>query len=102
MLFVGGGSKSCLWRQIFADIYGMNVLTARVGEDAGSFGAAAIAAVGAGLWQDFNGIKSIVKGESMTEPSSERAEFYNSLVPTYKALLDLSSEVGELLKNIGQ
>lgn len=100
MLLVGGGSKSRLWRQIFADVYGMNIAAAKVGEDAGSFGAAAVAAVGAGLWQNFDMIKSLVKDEKMTTPDLEQREFYNSRISAYKSILDISSDVGEVLKNI--
>ncbi|MBE6896310.1 MAG: pentose kinase [Clostridia bacterium] len=100
MLIVGGGSKSPLWRQIFADVYEMNIATARVGQDAGSFGAAAVAAVGAGVWTDFEKIKSIVNDEKLTVPSEELSSFYNSLIPSFRKLLDISSDVGDLLKNI--
>ncbi|HBU12160.1 MAG TPA: pentose kinase, partial [Clostridiales bacterium] len=41
MLFVGGGANSGLWLQIFADIYGMDILKTNVGQEAGSLGAAA-------------------------------------------------------------
>lgn len=100
MLMVGGGSKSPVWRQIFADVYGMSICTARVGEDAGSFGAAALAAVGAGVWENYEKIKAATENERMTSPSQELLEFYHSLVPVYQELLDISSAVGDKFKNI--
>ncbi len=47
MLMVGGGSKSRLWRQIFADVYDMDIVKTNIDQEAGSLGAAAVAAVGA-------------------------------------------------------
>lgn len=100
MLIVGGGAKSPLWRQIFADIYGMNVYTAKAAEDAGSFGAACLAAVGAGLWSDFSIISRLNPPESISKPEPASAEFYSSVIPAYKKLLDISSDIGDILKNI--
>ena len=98
MLIVGGGSKSKVWRQIFADAYGMNIAAAKVGQDAGSFGAAALAAVGAGLWEDFSRIQSMVKDEKLIRPIPENMQFYDSILPSYRKLIDISSDVGEILK----
>ena len=98
MLIVGGGSKSKIWKQIFADAYGMNIATARVGQDAGSFGAAALAAVGAGLWNDFSRVESVVKDETLLAPIPTNMAFYNHILPTYRKLIDISSDVGDIIK----
>ena len=100
MLVVGGGSKSPIWRQIFADVYRLPITTANIGEDAGSLGAAAIAAVGAGVWLDFEYVKGLLSSETKTHPIENHAEYYAGIIPTYRELLDISSRVGELLKNI--
>ncbi|HLO41361.1 MAG TPA: xylulokinase [Phycisphaerales bacterium] len=47
----GGGAKSPLWRQMQADLYGCPVVTTNT-EEGPAFGAALMAGVGAGLWQD--------------------------------------------------
>ena len=44
MLIVGGGAKSSLWMQIFADVLGEKVLTSCVGQDCATLGAAALCA----------------------------------------------------------
>ena len=100
MLIVGGGAKSPLWRQLFADIYGMNVYTAKAAEDAGSFGAACLAAVGAGLWSGFDVIDSMKDADGIVKPDEEAAKFYSSVLKEYKRLLEISSDVGDILKNI--
>ena len=44
----GGGSKSPLWRQIQADIFGLPVKTLTGAAEGGAYGAAVVAGVGAG------------------------------------------------------
>jgi deoxyribose-phosphate aldolase len=61
MLIVGGGARSTFWRQLFADIYGLDIITSAVGENAGSLGAMACAAIGAGLWKDYTPLKALNK-----------------------------------------
>jgi xylulokinase len=61
ILFVGGGSKSKLFLQIFADVYNTVILKTNINQDAGALGAAAIAAVGCNLWKDFIKIDEIHK-----------------------------------------
>ena len=54
MVVVGGGSRSTLWRQILADCLEVDIVKTNVGQEAGSLGAAAVAAVACGLWSDFS------------------------------------------------
>ena len=50
----GGGSRSPLWRQIQADVFGRKVVT--VGSEEGAaYGVALLAAVGRGLFQEHRG-----------------------------------------------
>lgn len=46
ILICGGGSKSAVWLQMFADILDVRVLKTNIDQDAASLGAAAIAAEG--------------------------------------------------------
>ncbi len=100
MLMVGGGSKSYVWRQIFANVYGMPIITTNAGEDAGSFGAAIVAAIGAGIWPNFKKVKALTDNKDLIKPSANLIEFYNKLIPMYRELLDMSSRIGEILKGI--
>ena len=68
MLMVGGGSRSVLWRQIFADVYGMECVKTNVDQEAGSLGAAALAAVGAGIWKSFDTVDEIHKVQDVRAP----------------------------------
>jgi xylulokinase len=100
MVIVGGGSKSKLWRQIFADVLNMNIVKTNIGEDAGSLGAAAIAAIGCGLWKDFSKVDQIHKIQSIAEPDLKRHEDYKRLEPVYEMLRNAQSEIGESLSQI--
>lgn len=100
MLIVGGGAKSPVWRQIFADAYGRNIITSHVAQDAGSFGAAAVAAVGVGLWENFDRVKELTRPETKTAPVLEHAAQYEKRLPIYQKILDDLSEIGDLLQTI--
>jgi xylulokinase len=60
-LFVGGGARSRFYLGIFADIFNTRILKTNIGQDATAFGAAAIVAVGCGLWANFDKIDKIHK-----------------------------------------
>ena len=50
---MGGGAKSRFYLGIFADAFNTRIMKTNIDQDAGALGAAAIAAVGTGLWKDF-------------------------------------------------
>jgi len=83
MLFVGGGANSRLWLQIFANIYGMDIFKTNVGQNAGSLGAAAVAAVGCGMWKDFTPIDEIHQKEYILYPEYKEQAVYNKLYAFY-------------------
>lgn len=97
MLLVGGGSKSALWRQIYADGYNTRVLKSNIDQQAAALGAAACAAVGAGLWADFDRIDSLHVIEESVDPIPENAEKYNKLLEVFKPLSDALSDIGDKL-----
>lgn len=82
MLLVGGGGKSRFWRQMFADVYNKNILETSVGEDAGSLGAAVVAAVGCGLW-NFDKVRELLPVKNRQKPRPEQAEAYRRLLPLF-------------------
>jgi xylulokinase len=93
MLIVGGGSKSPYWRQLFADIYGMNITESIVGENAGSLGAMACAAIGAGIWNDFKPLISLNKPIKTIYPNEENKALYNGRI--YRKFCKLNSYQSE-------
>lgn len=100
MLMVGGGSKSALWRQIFADVYQMDCVKTNIDQEAGSLGAAAVAAVGAGLWKGFQMIDEVHKVESVAKPDPRNGETYRRLMPAFEMVRRHQAELGDLLHGI--
>lgn len=100
MLIVGGGGKSKLWRQIFADIYDMKIIETKVGQDAGSLGAAALAAVGTGLWSDFSTVSKAHELVNEATPVSENKVKYEKIIPIFKEIAEFHSKIGDNLTAI--
>ena len=100
MLMVGGGSKSGLWRQIFADVYTMDIVKTNIDQDAGSLGAAAVAAVGTGLWKDFNKIDQIHQVEAIEKPIPQQTAVYRKLRPAFDCVRTCQAQIGDILHDI--
>jgi xylulokinase len=86
----GGATRSMLWNQIQADVYGRAVETLRVGEST-ALGAALLGGVGAGLFASIEeGVDAMVHVADRIEPDPERHERYEELyrayVQTYEGL----------------
>ena len=94
MLVVGGGSRSKLWRQIYADVYNLRIVNTNIDQQAAALGATALAAVGLGLWPDFSIIYRIHQVEDVTDPISGNNAVYERLLPLFK-------QAGEYLAHIG-
>jgi sugar (pentulose or hexulose) kinase len=76
MIICGGGAKSDLWMQIFADVYNRKVMIINVDQDAASLGAAAIALRGAGLWQDYTQLDELYQVQKTFVPQQVNQEKY--------------------------
>ncbi len=100
MVVVGGGSKSRLWRQILSDVLNMRILKTSVGQDAGSLGAAAVAAVGCGMWKDFSVINGVHSIQDASEPVPEHVSRYEALLPVFKYAKDCQSSIADLLSQL--
>jgi len=82
----GGGARSPLWRQILADVLGVEVVTVTTTEGA-AYGAALLAGVGAGLFASVEAAcQTAVARTGRTVPDGERVERYEALYRAYAAL----------------
>jgi xylulokinase len=97
ILVVGGGSRSLLWRQIYADVYNLKIIKTTVDQQAAALGAAALAAVGTGLWPDFDIIDDIHQIESVIPPIPEHVRVYERLLPIFAKAAQYQAELGDLL-----
>jgi len=97
MLVVGGGSHSHVWRQIFADAYEMDIVKTNIDQQAAALGAAACAAVGSGLWKNFDRVDEIHKVESVTQPIKENSEVYRKTMPVFIQAGRHLSDLGDMV-----
>lgn len=89
---IGGGAKSGLWRQIVADVLGVELQKVRV--DDSSFGTAMLAAVGMGWFDSLShAAQACVQIDSVTEPDPRNKGVYDELFGRYKELHDLLAPV---------
>jgi xylulokinase len=98
MLVVGGGSRSKAWQQIYADVYNTRILRSNIDQQAAALGAAACAAVGCGLWEDFHYIDEIHKIQDITDPIVANNAAYERLLPIYHQVEVYLADLGERLK----
>jgi len=101
MTVVGGGSRSPLWRQIFADALEIDIVKTNVGQEAGSLGAAAVAAVACGLWEDFRRVDDVHQIEAVARPDPESVEVYRDLLPIFQQARIDQARLGDRLADAG-
>ena len=94
---IGGGAKSRVWQQILADILGEEINLLNV-EEGPAFGAALIAGVGVGVYNNFaEAVNRIVKVKKTIVPRIQNTERYNHYYQLYKKLYySLKEDFGEL------
>src|SRR5256886_13470107 len=82
----GGGAKSPLWRQILADVLGVELVTTNAHEGP-AFGAALLAGVASGVYHSIQqACDSSVRIVEHTEPRPEIEQVYARRYETYRAL----------------
>lgn len=82
----GGGAKSTLWRQIIADILGIELVTTNATEGP-AFGAALLAGVACGVYPSIQqACATTVRVVEHTSPRTELAGVYAQAYETYRAL----------------
>jgi xylulokinase len=81
----GGGSKSPVWRQIIADVLGVELVTVNTAEG-GAYGAALLAAVGGGVYASVEEVcAKVISVTGSTAPGEDR-EVYEQIYPVYREL----------------
>jgi xylulokinase len=92
----GGGSRSSLWRQIQADVYGhaAEVLEA---EEGAAYGAALLAGVGAGVWKTVDeACREAIRVKTIVEPNQQSSavmqQRYRQYRRIYPALGNIHSD----------
>ena len=78
----------------------MECVKTNVDQEAATLGAAAVAAVGAGLWKSFARVDEAHKVESVEKPIARNAEIYRKLTPAFEAMRRNEAALGDLLHGI--
>lgn len=82
----GGGSKSPLWRQIQADVFGQKVVTLNA-EEGPAYGVALLAAVGAGAFKNVEeACSATIRVVKETAPNKAAVKLHNAAFPLYQDL----------------
>ena len=82
----GGGARSALWRQILADVLGVELVTVNTTEGA-AYGAALLAGVGAALWPNVDAAcTATIRVTGQVPPRAEAVAAYAALYPHYQGL----------------
>jgi xylulokinase len=86
MRLSGGGAKSPLWRQIFADCLDQSACTINA-EQGPAFGVALLAAVGIGRFKNIEeACKATIEVIKKTPPKKAAVRQYNQIFPIYQGL----------------
>lgn len=97
MLFCGGGSKSRVWMQMFADIFGIEIIKTNIDQDAASLGAAAICARAMNLWSDYAPLPALHAVELRCLPDPENNKKYEKIFPVFKHICDAVADLGDFM-----
>lgn len=95
MTVVGGGSLSSFWRQIYADVMNITLEKTNIDLNAASLGAAALAALGTGIWKSFDIIDEIVNVTERTEPQPQMVQRYLEFYEKFKIARELMIQYEE-------
>ena len=95
MLAVGGGNRSDLWMQIYADLYRKKMIRTNVGQQAAALGAATAALVGIGQWSDYSPINDIHEVVDIKEPIAEHSNQYERIIEVFSKLNGYLCEIGD-------
>jgi L-xylulokinase len=89
----GGGAKSELWVQMFADILGLPMEVSAV-DELGTLGSAICAGLGSGLFSDSKeAAERFISIKKIYYPNEEITSFYNKKYSLYKKIIDSLDEV---------
>jgi xylulokinase len=81
---IGGGAKSPLWMQTYADACGVTIEAVEEPQESGARGAALIAALGLGEIRDFASLRDAVKVAEVFTPRPEYKKVYDEAFINFK------------------
>ncbi|WCG22847.1 autoinducer-2 kinase [Vagococcus lutrae] len=85
LIFAGGASQNKTWCQIIADIMGIPVITPKV-KEATALGAALLAGLGVGLYQNIDEIETFIKWDKTYYPNIENHQHYQKIYKNWREI----------------
>jgi xylulokinase len=95
-MITNGGSKSTLWKQIHADVLGMEMHPV-TGHPGASLGAAIIAAIGVGAIDDWSDADRFVALGPPVVPDPQRSQIYKDAYARWRELGDVTTSVSHAI-----
>ena len=100
ILLVGGAARSRFYLGILADAFNTRIVKTNIDQDAGALGAAALAAVGCGLWDGFEKIDEIHKTVEVVEPDRANNQVYEKLLPVFALAAEYQARISDALREV--
>ena len=94
---IGGGSKSNVWCQIFADVWHKKVVKMKHPQLASAIGAACIAFVSLGIFKDFTQVANLVQVEKEFMPDPATGRIYDKLYAEFPKIYECNKKIFERL-----
>lgn len=85
---------------LFASIYNKTIIETNVGQDAAALGAAAVAAVGCGLWDSYDRVRDVHERRGAIAPDPADNAVYEALLPVFSKICDIQSDIGDMLQSL--
>lgn len=98
MLIVGGGAKSALWRQIFADVFQIDIQITQVQQSAAALGAAALCAQALEICDIKTVLDEAHGNEEITHPG-KWVSAYQSIHPRFEKAAELIAQLSLLCRD---
>ena len=95
LTLTGGGARSKLLRQIFADVFGVPVAVSAVTRHTAALGAAALALVGIEACENFDFVQNALGDREVTEPIHENVKRYAEIQKDFVRVMQMSGELGK-------
>ena len=101
IIMAGGGSRSALWRQIIADVFGLPVQRLETGAQS-ALGALLLAGAGIDLFEPDVAAQAWATYSDPLEPDHGRYDFYQELLPIFRSIYQKHREDFATLQQLAQ
>ena len=94
LILVGGGANAAFTRQLYADVYNIDVMRTSIGQQCAALGAAVLAGLGTGIWKDFSVMDTLVSPAERHQPDAPVAQQYDNIFNRFLAITNSMEELG--------